>query len=65
MEKYTMNVKHFHIEWNNHLKEKEWDPYSGEPRPTLMELYSPYQTVEWEAELEDGTIIHGKKKIQR
>jgi hypothetical protein len=54
-----MNVKRFHMEWDNHLVEKE--RYSWEPHPILMEVESEYKSVSFECELEDGTIIKGSK----
>jgi hypothetical protein len=51
-----LKVKSFHIEWNNHLREK--NRYSWEP----LELVSDGKTVSWEFVLEDGTIIKGKEE---
>jgi len=56
-----MKVKSFHIEWNNNLKFKdEIDPYYYNTTG-IREVVSLGKTISWEYELEDGTIIQGRK----
>jgi hypothetical protein len=52
-----LEVKSFHITWDNHLREKE--RYSWQP----IEVESMGRTVSWEFTLEDGTVIKGSEKL--